>query len=155
MAKILISRVAPSKSSRDASLAIYYNRKSYASTGSSSHELCFMQSFWRTENSVRSSDRLLLRIDHVRYPIDRFSYTMVNSWLTRLGTRISRRNDANQVPSSRLLQHQRSSAVALRKETVWGLKSYSHLRKFHADEYRKSRRMFPLDGCNESRDRSS
>lgn len=57
---------------------------------------------------------LPLRVDDVRYPVDRFRNAMVDSWLARLRARVTRRDDADQVPSPRLLQHQWPTAVALR-----------------------------------------
>lgn len=57
-----------------------------------------------------------LRVDNVGYPVDRFRHAMIDSWLAWLRARVTRRNDAYQVPSPRLLEHQRSTTVTLQNE---------------------------------------
>lgn len=57
----------------------------------------------------------LRRVDYVGYPVDRQRHPVVDAGLSALSARITGRNDADQVPSTRLLQHQWSTRVALRK----------------------------------------
>lgn len=57
-----------------------------------------------------------LRVDDVRYPVDRFRNAMIDPWLAGLRARVTGRDDAYQVPSPRLLQHQWPAAVALREQ---------------------------------------
>lgn len=83
-------------------------------------KLCFMQSFYKGENDSSIFLSFVsfipkLRVDNVGYPVDRFRHAMIDSWLAWLRARVTRRNDAYQVPTPRLLQHQRSTAVTLRE----------------------------------------
>lgn len=43
-----------------------------------------------------------------------FTYSMINSRLVLFGTRVSGRHDSNQVPNSKLVQHQWSSGISLK-----------------------------------------
>ena len=54
-----------------------------------------------------------LREGDVRYPVGRVGNPVVDTRLTWFSARVSGRYDANQLPASVFLQHQRSSGIAL------------------------------------------
>jgi len=82
-------------------------------------------SLWTTRNidaatvdGLVEGRGLLRRIDYVGNPVDRQRDPVIDAGLAALRARVTGRHDTDQIPSARLLHHQRSARIALQTTSI-------------------------------------